>query len=237
MEKILIRFCSLLVTGLLIAGCATPSGPAFTSEPEKPAAVSSEPDKPSASASELANRPVTAPEGDSVGGNLAASQKDQGVRLQVGDMVIVTFSGNSDQIPPHEERIKEDGNITLPLIGAVKALGKSDGDLQTEIHSLYVPKYYVRLTVTVRYNTLELSYSVLGEVRGPGPKPYSGKTTVTKAIGAAGGLTEFANKTQLVLTRANGARVKINYKKAIKDPKLDPQVFPGDSINVVKSLW
>jgi len=115
-------------------------------------------------------------------------------------------------------------------------VGKSDGELQKEIRDSYVPKYYVRLTVTLTYSQ-ELSYSVLGEVRQPGPKAYSGKTTVTKAVGAAGGPTEFADKRKLVLTRANGTKLKVNYKKAIEDPKFDPQVFPGDSINVPKTWY
>ena len=217
MEKILIPICSLLVTGLLLSGCATSSEPAFTSEPVL--------------------QPTAAPEGGSTSENPLALQKEAGVRFQVGDLVIVSFSGTSEQIMPHEERIKEDGNLTLPLIGAVKALDKSDGDLQTEIHDRYVPKYYVRLTVTVKYVVQEKTFSVLGEVRQPGPRPYTGKTTLTTAIGAAGGLSEFAKRSNIVLTRANGTQVKVNYKKAIKDPKFDPQVFPGDSINAVKSIW
>jgi len=75
----------------------------------------------------------------------------------------------------------------------------------------------------------------LGEVRAPGPKTYLGITTVTKAIGAAGGLTDFASKRRIYLTRANGTKLKINYKKAIADPKADPQVFPGDAVNVERS--
>ena len=245
LERLLLRVCGLLVTGLLMAGCATKSGPTFTSEPKiQPPSASDSGSQP-ASAPEPAKQPAAAPvekpaekpADNPASSNRAPSLSEQGVRFQVGDLVIVNFSGTSDTILPHEERIKADGNITLPLIGAVKALGKSDGDLQTEIHDLYVPKYYVRLTVTVKYQPVELSYSVLGEVRSPGPKPYLGKTTLTKAIGAAGGLTEFAKKSDLVLTRANGTRLTVNYKKAIKDAKLDPQVFPGDSINVVKSAW
>lgn len=248
LEKILLPVCGLLVTGLLMTGCATKPGPTFTSEPKiQPASASDSANQPDgareAAKQPAANpavtpveKPVEKPVDSSAASNRAPSLTEQGVRFQVGDTVIVSFSGTSDTLLPHEERIKEDGHITLPLIGAVKALGKSDGDLQTEIHDLYVPKYYVRLTVTVKYS-MELSYVVLGDVRSPGPKPYLGKTTLTKAIGAAGGLTEFASKTDLVLTRANGTRLTVNYKKAIKDPKLDPQVFPGDSINVRKSLW
>ncbi len=67
----------------------------------------------------------------------------------IGDLVVVNLSGLPETIPPHEERIKEDGTITLPYIGAVKAAEKTPGELQNEIHDLYVPKIYSHLTVTV----------------------------------------------------------------------------------------
>jgi polysaccharide export outer membrane protein len=213
-QNIFASVCSLFATALLVTGCATTPDPFVSDAAIQPVA-----------------EPVGAPNT-----NNSVSPSNQGVRFQVGDQLIITFSDTSEQILPHEERIKEDGNITLPLVGAIKAVGKSDGELQKEIRDKYVPKYYLRLTVGVRYN-VELSYSVLGEVRAPGPKSYSGKTTVTKAIGAAGGLTEFADKRRIVLTRANGSKLKVNYKKAIEDSKFDPQVFNGDSIHVPKTWY
>jgi polysaccharide export outer membrane protein len=157
--------------------------------------------------------------------------------FQIGDMVLVTFSGVETPPPPHTERIKEDGDITLPLIGAVKAVGKTSGELQKEIHGLYVPKYYVRLTVTVIQSTEQLFY-VTGEVRIPGPKQYSATgVTVTQAISAAGGPTEFARRSRVQLTRSNGAKEQINYDKALRDPKLDLKVFPGDSIHIPRRLF
>ena len=214
-QNLLAVVCSLLAIALLAAGCATAPDP-FVSD--------------------AAYQPVAESAGTRSATNDSASSSNQGVRFQVGDQLIITFSDTSEPIPPHDERIKEDGTITLPLIGAIKAVGKSDGELQKEIRDGYVPKYYVRLTVTVKYDP-QLSYTVLGEVRVPGPKSYMGKTTVTKAIGAAGGLTDFADKRRIVLTHANGSKLKVNYKKAIDDAKYDPQVFPGDSLYVPKTWY
>jgi len=150
-------------------------------------------------------------------------------RFSVGDLVMVTFSGLNPSPPEHNERIKEDGTITLPLIGGVKAEGKSAGELQQEIHDLYVPKYYKRMTVTVK--APERTYTVSGEVRAPGPKYYSGRTTVTKAIAAAGGFTDFANKKKVRLTRGDKT-ITVNCVKAEEDPRLDPVVIPNDKIHV-----
>jgi protein involved in polysaccharide export with SLBB domain len=157
-------------------------------------------------------------------------------RFRVGETVIVTFSGSLIEIPGHEEPIKEDGNITLPYIGAVHAEGKTAGELQNEIHSDYVPKYYVRLTVTVKSG--DRVYYVGGEVHGSGRQLYVGDTTVTKAIQSAGGLSDFANHSKVWLIRAsNGQRIRVNYDDALQNPAKDPPVYPDDQINVEKRLW
>jgi polysaccharide biosynthesis/export protein len=162
---------------------------------------------------------------------------EMSVRFRVGDQVMVNFSGLplAEPIAPHDERIKEDGTITLPLIGAVKAAGRTPGELQKIIQDLYVPKYYIRMTITVK--SQELVYYVGGEVRNPGRQQYIGETTVTKAIQTAGDFTDFANKKKVRLTRADGKTSTVNCIKALADPSLDPQVFPGDKITVLRRLW
>jgi polysaccharide export outer membrane protein len=158
-------------------------------------------------------------------------------RFQIGETVIVSFSGSPAIIEPHEEPIKEDGTITLPLIGSVSAVGRTAGELQNEIHNGYVPKYYVRLTVTVKSSSDRVFY-VGGEVKGGGRQQYIGDTTVTKAIQSAGGLTDFANHGKVWLTRATtGQRIRVNYDDAIQDQSKDPPVYPGDQINVEKRLF
>lgn len=157
------------------------------------------------------------------------------VHFRVGDQVSITFSGLVDAIPNHEERIKDDGTITLPLINAVEAAGKTPGDLQKEIHDLYVPRYYVRLTVTVK--SPELVYYVGGEVKSSGRQQYLGYTTVTKAIQSAGYFTDFANPKKVILTRADGKTITVNCAKALQDPKLDLEIFPGDKITVPRSRF
>src|SRR5690349_17990359 len=142
---------SLVVfVGLLLNGCATAPDPDFTSTP-------------------IIDTTGSRPSDGTNSSN--TDQYGKVYRFQVGDMIGVVFTGTSQEIPAHAERIKEDGNITLPLVGAVKAVGKTDGELQKEIHALYVPKYYVRLNVNVNPPTQDLVFYVTGEVRLPGPKP------------------------------------------------------------------
>ena len=156
-------------------------------------------------------------------------------RFHVGETVSIIFSGTPTDFPSHEEIIKEDGDITLSLIGSVRAVGKTAGELQAEIHDLYVPKYFVRLTVTVKPG--DLVYYVSGEVRQPGRQLYVGEITATKAIASAGDFTDFANHSNILLTRANGQRITVDGDKALQDSTQDPHVYPGDRILVKRKLW
>jgi polysaccharide export outer membrane protein len=156
-------------------------------------------------------------------------------RFHVGDTVIVTLSGLPSDILPHQEPIKEDGTITMPDIGHVQAAGKTAGELQNEIYNLYVPKLYRHLTVTV--NTGDRVYYVTGEVKQPARQLYSGQMTVTKAITTAGDFTDFANHKKVVLTRANGQRIKVNCDKIQAGKAVDPFVYPNDQIQVPRRIW
>jgi protein involved in polysaccharide export with SLBB domain len=155
-------------------------------------------------------------------------------RFHSGETVSIIYSGTPDPILQHDEQIKDDGTITLPLIGAVKAEGKTGGELQTEIHDLYVPKYYVRLNVVVKPG--DLIYYVRGEVKQPGREIYVGETTVTKAITSAGDFTDYASH-NVKLIRANGQVIKVDVDEALKDPTLDPSVFPGDQVVVPRRFF
>jgi len=209
--------CALLLTNVLFSGCRAPEEPVFFSDPVVASA--------SAPTGTLPELQPGVPR-----------IKGESESFSLGEQVIVTFS--DPQLQTHEERIKDDGTITLHLIGPVKAVGKTPGELQKEIQERYVPEYYKpgRLTVTVK--SQERVYYVGGEVRSPNRYIYSGHITVTKAIQSAGDFTDFANKRKVCLTRADGKKIIVNCKKAIEDSTLDPAVFPGDKIHVPRRiLW
>jgi protein involved in polysaccharide export with SLBB domain len=159
----------------------------------------------------------------------AVGTADEAMRFSKDDLVIVNFSGQQD-LQPHEERIKEDGTITLQYINSIKAEGKTTGELQREIHDAYVPTFYKRLTVTVK--TDRQIYYVQGQVRVSGRQEYLGPTTVLKAIASAGDFNDFASRKKVRLNRKDGSWVIVDCVKAAQNPALDLPVFPGDKIDV-----
>jgi len=201
--------CGWTLVGLTLAGCSSPSEERLFSDMPHPPAATGLPG-PSHSAADVA-------------------------RFHVGDTIIVSLSGLPVEIPPHQEPIKEDGTITLPDIGKVRAAGKTAGELQNDIHDLYVPGFYTHLTVTV--NIGERVYYVSGEVKVPGGQLYRGETTVTKAIASTGDFTDFANKHKVWLIRVNGQRIKVDVPKVLAGKAPDPPVYPGDQITVPRRIW
>jgi polysaccharide export outer membrane protein len=158
-------------------------------------------------------------------------------KFNVGDLVVVNFSGLSDvMIPPHEERVKEDGTITLPFIGSVVARGKGPGELQKEIRAKYVEGkiYPANLNVTVKGQ--ERSFFVDGEVRMPNRYVWAEGMTVLKAVASAGGFTDFAKRSKVTVTRMDGRKFTINCEKAMENPELDLPVYPGDRV-LVPRRW
>ncbi len=158
-------------------------------------------------------------------------------RLHIGDVVSITYSGLPDVIDPQDKPIKEDGTITLPDIGRVKAVGKTIGELEDTIHDLYVPKIYTHLNVTVKTSS-DRVYYISGEVKAPGRLIYAGGgITVSKAITSAGGFTDFASHSGVWLVRANGDRFKLNVDDIMDGSLPDPPVYPGDQIQVNRRLF
>ncbi len=163
-----------------------------------------------------------------------------GALLQSGETVLVDTSTGSQEVPgpiasPGQScLIADDGTISLPLIGTVQAAGKTPGELQADVQTRYVPQYYIRLTVTV--TAQNRVYYVGGEVQHPGPVVYIGETTVTKAIQAAGDLTQFASHT-VWLNRRDGTRVQVHLNQALRDPDKDLPVYPGDQIQVPRRVF
>jgi polysaccharide export outer membrane protein len=212
--------CVWLAAGLLFSGCHSPAPDSFDLDNPRPRVAAGS----SATPAAPARKPVPLPPN---GAGVAV--------FRVGETVKVSFSGPTP-IEGHEEPIKEDGTITLPLIGSVVAVGKTAGELQNEIHDAYVPKYYVRLTVTV--SSGDRVYYVGGEVKGGGKQLYLGDTTVTKAIISAGGPTDFADRSKVWLTHTStGQRIRVDYDEALKNPAKDPPVYPDDQITVGKRIF
>lgn len=153
-----------------------------------------------------------------------------GEHIRIGEVLTIELL---DITPPAkiEQAVADDGTITLPLLQErIKAAGTKDTELSTIIHDLYVPRYYKRITVSIKRENRY--FFVRGYVKTPGQRVYTGDMTVVRAITSAGDFNEYADKKNVIVTRSNGHTEKVNVDKAVKNPKYDLRIFPGDTVYV-----
>jgi polysaccharide export outer membrane protein len=224
--------CGLVLGGLCLAGCRSQA------PKQQSAKVPSSLTTTSAANTATAKVPVATPDSKSV--LVPAMTNNAGPEpevFRVGDSLTITFMDTPTVIPPFDGRIKEDGTITLTLNQSFKADGKTRGDLEKEIRACYVPNYFKQMTVTVKRDVSTQWYYINGEVRAPARQIYNSRLTVRQAIASAGGFTDFANKKKVKLTRVDGRTQTVNCVKALDNPRLDPEVYPGDTVHVPRRLW
>lgn len=183
--------------------------------------------------------PVHVPEGDPT--------IKPGLTLRVA----VTASG-AEAVKEELKEVNANGDILMPLIGAVKCEGLSVVELQEKIKTAY-KDYYIDPQVTVGFIYLENagmkspwgSVLLMGEVVRPGPvnMPSTRDLTVTRAVMMAGGATPLADKRNVKVTRRekDGGLKKfvVDIEKIGKDGRsdLDVPLKPGDVVWVPESWY
>ena len=164
----------------------------------------------------------------------------QGTALRSGDKIDLRLGG----VPAEEimtvsavYTIDSEGFINLPHIGKVRAAGLLQHQLQQSIEERFrSEQIYTRPTITINQELGDRFVTVDGEVRNRMRVPYTPDLTVMSAIGAAGGLSEFADQRNVTLSRNNQVQ-KLDLRQLRRDPSLDIKVEPGDYISVPRSFW
>ena len=97
--------------------------------------------------------------------------------------------------------VRLDGMITVPLVGDVKAAGKTTEQIATEVRTRLRPFLETpQVTVTVS-QAVSARFYVIGEVTTSGAFPLTGRITILQALALAGGFREFAKRERIVLIR------------------------------------
>ena len=135
-----------------------------------------------------------------------------------------------------ETEVNEYGQITLPYIEEpIEVAGLSISGLERKIQDIYIDSGIYR-NVTVNIQTSAKSYFMEGEVKRPQEYPLNRRITLLQAIAAAGGYTDFADKSDVVITR-QGENIRVNAKKIEKNPELDIPLEAGDRIKVDRTFY
>lgn len=135
-------------------------------------------------------------------------------------------------------RINTSGQISLPLIGAIRAGGRTVSELEVEIAARLEAQYLQSPQVTVfvkEFSSQRLT--VEGAVKQPGIYPITGKTSLLQAIALAKGFEDLADQRSVIVFRMiEGKKMAALFDiRQIRAGELeDPQLY-GDDIVVVET--
>lgn len=102
--------------------------------------------------------------------------------------------------------VNSQGDIVLPVIGKIRAVGKTCSQLADDIAASLKNNDYIR-DASVNVQIMNFKFSVLGEVRNPGTYSIEGqRLTVLEAISRAGDLSIDGNRDVTLIREINGTR-------------------------------
>jgi polysaccharide export outer membrane protein len=143
--------------------------------------------------------------------------------LGPNDRVRLKVYGEPDIAGEYE--VDNNGNVSIPLAGHIRAAGLTTRQLERSIASA-LSKGIVRDPRVNVEIALYRPYYILGEVKKGGEYPYRLGLTVMDAVASAGGFTYRANENRVYLRRS-GAGAEEVYALDAPVP-----VFPGDNIRI-----
>ena len=160
-------------------------------------------------------------------------------RLREGDTVKIAFEGDTNLTTI--AKIQLDGQINTPMVGDVKAAGRTLLELQTDLMRRYQPLLKVN-DITVTMVASAASVYVSGAVLRPGRIPMDRPLTVLDAIMEAGGFDHARAKpsavTVLRIENGHQQHFELNLKRMLRGDESTPfYLKPFDIVHVPEKTF
>lgn len=157
--------------------------------------------------------------------------------FRLGPEDVLEISVWKDEALTKQVIVRPDGCISFPLIGEVRAAGRTVEELRREIArrlSEFIPDPVVTVMVTA-INSYKIY--VLGKVGKPGLYALGRPVTALQALALAGGFSPFADLDDIgIIRRENGKQVRLrfNYNQVAHGKHLEQNIVlrSGDVIVV-----
>jgi polysaccharide export outer membrane protein len=159
------------------------------------------------------------------------SSRAENYRIGIADLLDIKVF-RADELS-REARVDTDGNLSLPLIGTIPALGLTPVQLEQKLAAILREKYLRNPQVTVfvkEYSSQRITLD--GHFGNPGIKEITaGQVSLLQAVALGGGLDDLADPGKVVLFRKTDGRVKayrINVDDIRTGKARDPYVRNDD---------
>lgn len=154
-----------------------------------------------------------------------------------GDLLHVTVLREADL--DRRVRVRDSGEVSLPLIGSIRVAGLTPSDAATAIADEYLKGQFLRhpsVSVFIEEYATQ-SVSVLGQVVKPGQISIPTSRSLIDVLAMAGGLTESADR-HITIERGDASHQEVTvFLSNHPDEALDANalIYPGDRILVPKA--
>ena len=149
-------------------------------------------------------------------------------RLGRGDVLSVRVFGEDD-MSVDKIRLTDAGTFTHPVLGEMRVLGMTVGELERVITDGLRGRYLVNPRVSVRIDEYR-PFFINGVVFKPGAYPYQPGLTVQQAASLGGGFKDTADRDNITVVRES--KLTLGPQKAA----LDTPILPGDTVVVPEFL-
>lgn len=159
----------------------------------------------------------------------------QAYRVQPGDLLIMSVWREQDL--QGEILVRPDGGISFPLVGDLRAGGKTIAELEKAVSERllkFIPNPVVSIAVKqIGGNRIY----VIGKVNRPGEYPFSRPIDVMQALALAGGTTSFAAVNDIRILRREDGKLRtltFRYAEVERGRELEQNVLlaSGDTVVV-----
>jgi polysaccharide biosynthesis/export protein len=144
----------------------------------------------------------------------ASGSSPQGYLIGPGDVISIRVY--KEESMSAQGRVRPDGKLSIPFLNDVEVAGYTPAALGAQLQTRLKEFIHLPVVTVSLVEPKQAYFSLLGEVKGTGQFPIDPNgTSVLQAIALGGGISDFAHKDRIFVTRQGNPpiRIRFHYEK------------------------
>ena len=160
-------------------------------------------------------------------------------RIGAGDVLEISVLAGGEVHEHQTGAVAPDGSVVCPLVGALRAAGRTVSELSDDLGARLARDYYPAPRVVVTVREFGATVAVSGEVRHPGVYRLNDARTALGACVLAGGFTDFASASGARLVRVRAGKLqtlRLDLARVRQGRAEDVPLEAGDRLDIPRRL-
>jgi polysaccharide biosynthesis/export protein len=160
-------------------------------------------------------------------------------RVGSGDVLEISVFAGGEAQEQMTGAVAPDGRVICPLVGAMRAAGRTVAEIADDLHAVLARDYYRDPRVVVVVREFGATIVVSGEVKRPGVYHLTDARTALGACVLAGGLTDFASARGARVVRVRSGRtqtLRVDLGRVRQGRSEDVPLEAGDRLDIPRRM-